>query len=433
MILIAGAGLAGLSAAFHLRDRDYRIFEKAARPGGLARTEARGPYVFDYGGHLLHVRGDDVRGLVKDLLGDRLIVHQRRSAIYSHGATTPYPFQVNTFGLPREVIRDCLVGFVEAMMAATGRDAPDNFGDWINFTFGEGFARHFFAPFNEKFFKTDLKKLTTDWASWSIPRPTLRDVLNGAFGIREREFGYNAEFYYPRGGIEELPRALATALAHPVETGIELREVIPSEKRAILSTGEDVRYERLISTLPLDRLVSMLRGAPPELARAAEELKVLSVLCVNLGIAGAPVSDLHWLYVPEPGFVFHRVGFYSNFMEAAPGKSALYLEITLPGPVGAEERRDLEYYCTRAAAEFRGMPLYRDREHRIEAVEPMLIEHGYVIYDRARRERLPGILAWLREQGIEPLGRYGRWEYSTMEDAIRQGREVAEEIKRKKS
>ncbi|HUT53215.1 MAG TPA: FAD-dependent oxidoreductase [bacterium] len=430
MILIAGAGLAGLSTAFHLQDREYRLIERAARPGGLCRTERRGAYAFDYGGHLLHIRGDDVRGLARELLGEKLMRFERKAAIFSKGVTTPYPFQVNTYGLPREVVRDCLAGFVEAMVAARGREAPENFHDWIFHTFGAGFAEHFFLPFNEKFFKTDLRNLTTEWAGWSIPRPELRDVVNGALGIREREFGYNAEFYYPRGGIEELPRALAAALARPVEGGTELVEVIPAEKRAVLSSGEEVRYEHLVSSLPLDRLISILRGAPSEIAEAAGGLSVLSVLCVNLGITGPAVSDLHWLYVPEPGINFHRIGFYSNFTELGPGRSALYLEITLPGPMSDAELTDIKYFATRAASEFRSLPLYRDQEHKIEEMEPLLIEHGYVVYNRARRERLPGIMAYLRDQGIEPVGRYGRWEYSTMEEAIREGREAAEGLMR---
>ncbi len=430
MILIAGAGLAGLSTAFHLQDREYRLIEKAARPGGLCRTEKRGAYSFDYGGHLLHVRGDDVRSLVRELLGDKLRTFERKAAIFTRGVTTPYPFQVNTFGLPRETVRDCLVGFVEAMLAAKEREAPENFHDWVLHAFGAGFAAHFFFPFNEKFFKTDLHNLTTEWAQWSVPRPELRDVVNGALGIREREFGYNAEFYYPRGGIEELPRALAAALPRPVETGMELVEVVPAERRAVLSSGEEVKYERLVATIPLDRLLAMLKGAPSEITEAAAGLKVLSVLCVNLGIAGPPLTDLHWLYVPEPAVNFHRLGFYSNFMDQGPGRSALYLEITRRGPVSEAAKRDMNYFTTRAASEFRSMPLYRDREHKIEVVEPFLIEHGYVVYDRARQERLPRIMAYLKEQGIEPVGRYARWEYSTMEEAIREGREAAEKLLR---
>jgi len=436
-VLIAGAGLAGLSTAFHLKDREYRIIEKNDRPGGLCRTERIKRHTFDYGGHLLHIRCQNVKDLVTELLGDNLALHKRVSSILSNSALTPYPFQANLHGLPAEVVRDCLVGFVEAMLWAE-RDSqePENFLDWIHSTFGKGFAEHFFLPFNLKFFKTPLHEITPDWTGWAVPRPSLKEVVDGALGIQERDFGYNVEFLYPRsGGIEELPRALASRLARPVETGVELVEVAPENKRAVLSTGEEVTYSALVSTVPLDHLLAMMRGGPEEIAGAAENLRVLSVLCVNLGIAGPPVSDRHWIYVPGPEYSFHRIGVYSNMagpepLESPenPGKtrSTLYLEITLPGPV--EDPEGLAAAAEKALAEFRNTPFWKQGDHEIEVVKPALIKHGYVVYDLFRKKALPRIFQYLKSHGIEPLGRYGRWEYSTMEDAIRQGREAAEAL-----
>lgn len=428
-ILIVGAGLAGLSAAFHLGDREYRVLEKEARPGGLCRTEQSGAYRFDYGGHLLHLRGDDIRGLVRELMGDRLKLHQRQSAIFSSRTLTPYPFQANTFGLPPTVVRDCLLGFIEAMIAESGhQSAPDNFHDWVLTTFGEGLARHFFFPFNQKFFKLDLHEVSTDWVSWSIPRPRLREVVNGALGIQEARFGYNAEFFYPaKGGIEEVVKALAARLRRPVETGVELLEVVPAEKRAVLSTGEEVRYERLISSAPLDLFLARLRGSPPEITEAASRLRFLSVFCVNLGIEGPPLTDQHWIYVPGPEYSFHRIGVYSNFMDHGPGKNSLYLELTIPGPAAGAEGPELKEKAESAVREVGSFPIFELGRRRMEVMETMLIPRGYVIYDAYRRDRLPGLLSYLRASGIEPIGRYGRWEYSTMEDALRQGREVAEQ------
>ena len=41
----------------------------------------------------------------------------------------------------------------------------------------------------------------------------------------------------------------------------------------------------------------------------------------------------------------------------------------------------------------------------------------------------PPLVKFLEGAGIEPVGRYGKWEYSSMEDAIIQGREVAKKIR----
>ena len=48
-----------------------------------------------------------------------------------------------------------------------------------------------------------------------------------------------------------------------------------------------------------------------------------------------------------------------------------------------------------------------------------------------RRRVLPHIHGELEKFGIHSIGRYGSWEYSTMEDALRQGRETARKLRRR--
>ena len=67
-------------------------------------------------------------------------------------------------------------------------------------TFGAGIAKHFMLPYNEKFWKQDLRTITADWVSWSIPKPTLDEVVNGALGLTNQGMGYNPRFIYPRTG-----------------------------------------------------------------------------------------------------------------------------------------------------------------------------------------------------------------------------------------
>ncbi len=59
MILIIGAGLAGLSTAYHLGSKDgYQICEKEGEVGGLCRSYEKDGFTFDYTGHLLHLRNE---------------------------------------------------------------------------------------------------------------------------------------------------------------------------------------------------------------------------------------------------------------------------------------------------------------------------------------------------------------------------------------
>jgi len=55
----------------------------------------------------------------------------------------------------------------------------------------------------------------------------------------------------------------------------------------------------------------------------------------------------------------------------------------------------------------------------------MEVNPAYVIYDEHRRRAVPELLAWLSRHRIHSIGRYGCWEYGSMEDAIHQGMETA--------
>src|SRR5262249_11883508 len=51
-VVIVGAGIAGLTAGWTLRDRDVLVLEATGRVGGRMRSEPRGPYWLNLGAHL---------------------------------------------------------------------------------------------------------------------------------------------------------------------------------------------------------------------------------------------------------------------------------------------------------------------------------------------------------------------------------------------
>ncbi len=430
MILVLGGGLTGLSAAWHLQDQaDTQVLEREDRPGGLCRSFVKDGFTFDLTGHLLHLRRPEIREMVARLLPmDRFEPIDRRAFIHSKGVLTPYPFQVNTHGLPPEVIAECLVGFVQASRREEGpREGASgmSFRRWVLATFGEGIARHFMIPYNEKLWLCDLDSMTSEWASWSIPRPSLRDVVEGALGISRGRFGYNPSFLYPRaGGIEVLPAALAAGVRN-LRCGVDATEVDARRRVVRTSAGETLPWEQLISTLPLPRLVAMTSGLPSWTREAAGSLRHVAVVNVNFGIDRVAHTDKHWIYFPEKEYVFYRAGFPCSFTPAAApaGCSSIYLEIAVrPG-----EAVDEETLCAQALDGLRRAGLLEERD-RVVTRAVFRIDPAYVIHDLHRRNALPRLMAELKAHGIHSAGRYGAWYYNSMEDSLAEGRALAGEL-----
>jgi protoporphyrinogen oxidase len=419
-ILVAGAGLGGLSVARHVR-AGCLVVEREERPGGLATTTWERGYGFDRTGHLLHLRDAGIRRWVTGLLGGDAIRLQRRSRIWSHGVYTRYPFQANTHGLPPEVALECLVGFIEARQR-DDRSPVRSFEDFIHRHFGPGFARHFMIPYNRKIWGVHPREMTPAWCDRFVPVPGLEDVLAGALGMHDRRMGYNASFLYPRRGIGVLSDRIARQVERRarVRYGVSLTSVESRRRGARLSDGSRLGYEALVSTLPLDRLVRIVRDAPAWLVEAGRRLRVRPLRYLDVALRVPAGTPNHWAYVPDPSVPFYRVGAYSNFSaDLVPeGCGSLYVELAPRrslGPAGIRRRvipRLVEMGLISGPRDVRFV-----RERRIP--------HAYVVYDHAWERTRTRILDWLRSRSIHSIGRYGGWNYSAMEDALVAGRETA--------
>jgi protoporphyrinogen oxidase len=426
-IIIIGGGLAGVSAGYHLVEYDPILLEREAEIGGLCRSFSQDGFTFDCTGHLIHLKTAYTKELVSTILPNAFDAHERRAAIYSQRTTTPYPFQANTYGLPPETVKDCVIGFVESMQAGMN-SAPNNFHDWILHTFGTGIAKHFMLPYNGKFWKQDLRKITSDWVSWSIPKPTLEEVVNGALGLTNKGMGYNPKFIYPKhGGIDCLPQALAQPIRR-VWTQYEVEFIDPKKKYVRMTNGFEEPYDFLISTLPLPVAYRMLKDTPDTLLHNAQRLQTLSVLNINIGIDRPHVSDQHWIYFPEDQYIFSRVGFPMNFSSsAAPaGTSSMYIEITHR----QDENVNVEKAFEQSIADLKtcGILLEADRVLTRHVLD---IRYAYVVFDEHRQLHLQDLIDYLESRDIFTAGRYGRWDYYSMEDSILSGKSAAEKIESK--
>jgi protoporphyrinogen oxidase len=423
-IVIIGGGLAGLSAGHHLAEYDPIVFEKEHAVGGLCRSFTQDGFTFDCTGHLIHLKNQYTKDLVARILPDAFNSHERLAAIYSKSTVTPYPFQANTYGLPPEVVKDCVVGFVESMHAEQN-GGPKNFHDWVLKTFGGGIAKHFMLPYNEKFWKQDLRGITSDWVSWSIPKPSLEEVVNGALGLTNKGMGYNPRFIYPRnGGIDCLPQALAAPIKQ-VHTDSLVESIDPKKKLVRLAGGRVEPYDVLISTLPIPLAYYLLKDTPDEMKYNAQQLEAISVLNINIGVDRPQISNQHWLYFPEDQFIFSRIGFPMNFSSnvAPEGTSSIYIEIThrqneMPGIEEAFERSILD---------LQKCGILRT-DDRILTRHVLDIKFAYVVFDEHRQRHLQNLVDYLESRDIFTAGRYGRWDYFSMEDSILSGKAAADRI-----
>jgi len=425
-LTILGAGVAGLSAAYHAQKAgvDYAIFEAKHKIGGLCRTEHVNGFLFDFSGHLLHLKDSYVLALVLELLKDNIHTVSRNAAIYSHGVFTRYPFQANLYGLPTKVIKECLLKFIRASYENEDLENCQypNFREWILSKFGEGIGKHFMFPYNEKVWTVPTEALTCEWMGGYVPRPSLEDVIEGAISDCAKAFGYNSSFLYPiNGGIQSLANCFVARIA-PVRVGMAAVRIDVDKHLITFESGETCQYSHLVSTVPLHRLAHMLEGNVPQDVRGAAKLLMSNtVFVVNVGVRGTGLTDKHWVYIPDKNIPAYRVGVYSNFSDnmTPQGNSSYYVETAFPEAAEISEQHVVETSLDLLMS----VGFLRKRAD-VAVVSTQKIESGYVRFDFHRTNARRTILSFLNSRKISSIGRYGGWDYSGMEEAILQGKEV---------
>lgn len=418
-VQILGAGLAGLSAARVLGER-AQVHERLSAPGGHAITYEDDGFRFDKTGHLLHLRDPEIRSWMQALLGEELLHVPRMSRVFSHGVYTRYPYQANTYGLPPEVAYECLMDLLEADRIKDSVPEPTNFEEFCIKHFGHGFSKHFMIPYNQKLWGIHPREITAAWCTRFVPMPKIADVIAGAVGMNDRELGYNAHFSYPRLGIGQLPKAMARELTTTIRYE-HAPYAIDAEQKMLRFADGDLSYQALISTMPMDVLLKLLVDCPPEVREAGSHLRCNPLWYLDVALdVPCGVDGLHWAYVPEEKYPFYRVGCYSNFSDsmAPQGKSCLYVELS------SRETPDLNTLLPQVASGLIDMGIIRSASD-IRFAKPRHIEHAYVVYDHHYYAAVDVIRPYLERNGILSVGRYGGWNYSSMEDALIFGRDAA--------
>jgi protoporphyrinogen oxidase len=432
-LLIVGAGPTGLGAAHRLAERDHdgwEVLEATPQVGGLARsiTDDAG-FTYDIGGHVLFTGDDRHRRVMDAVLGDDATEITRQAWVWMHDRYLPYPFQHHLGALDPDVVYECVSGLVAAR--AAGGCRPASFAAWIEATFGAGIARHFMRPYNEKVWATDLDRMSSGWIAERVAVPDVDRVLrNVLLGEEASDWGPNRTFRYPRrGGTGAIYERLAAPVRDRIACSDPVVAVDVGRRCVTTASGRRRRYDRLLSTAPLDRLVAACTDAPPEVRAAADGLCAIGTTVVGVGLDRPGDPSRNWIYYPEREVPFHRVTYLSNYspeMTARPGQTLLLVEVSDDGPSPPPERAVADVL---AGLEHVGLTTPDDRD-RIVTVWHHHESRSYPVPMLDRDRQLSVIEPWLGRHGIASRGRFGSWRYElgNMDHAFLQGYEWVDHV-----
>jgi protoporphyrinogen oxidase len=411
-IIVIGSGPAGLGAGLALGDQGL-VLEESARPGGLCSTIEFEGAIFDWGGHSFHTPHPEVRELVFQALD--MYEQPRRAYCWSQGTLIPYPFQAHFRELPDQAVaEECALGLAGARPDAPARD----FEEYLIGRFGAGMARHFLLPYNRKLWGGDLKRLAADWASERVAAPTGSGQAFAVSGGRRTPLGGDTTVAYPaRGGFAEIATALARRLPD-LRLGQGVRRIDPPRRELVTARGDVFRWKSLVSTLPLDRLLTLLPDVPPPVALAARALEALPLALV-LVVCDHPVdTPIQRVYCAGPEMPAHKIALNHNsspYLRSLP-RHGIQAEVARPDPgdlaSGALERQVVQGLC--ALGLIRSPALVR-------ATRALFVPRAYPVPTAGRDGAVRVLRDWLAARQIFCAGRFAEWAYINADEALHRG------------
>jgi protoporphyrinogen oxidase len=420
-----GAGLTGLSAAYHFEKNkffNFKIFEQAKECGGLARSVKQDGFIFDFTGHLIHSNNDYFKNFLDNFFSkEELPTLERDSSIFTHNRLTPYPFQRNLRNLPTQIIAECLCGFAKRKHQIKN---PKTFHSWVIKYFGTGIAKHFLFPYNEKLLLHSPTQITPSWAGRFVPKTTIKDLIEGLINKNpQQNVGYNHHFQYPKeGGIQTFANKLVKKIKNPIKTNHQAK-YIDLKKRIIVFENDHVeKFKILINTIPLKNLLKIIKEPTNlNLKKEARNLKCNAVANFNIGYKNCYKNKKHWIYFPEKKYPFYRVGFWHTFSpKMAPSNcQSLYGELSYIPTQKEIFKKPIDQAIKKV------LEIFRINKQDVITKNVLNIKNAYVIYDMWRENNLEKIHKILHEKSIFSVGRYGQWKYSSMQDSIIDGKEIA--------
>jgi protoporphyrinogen oxidase len=432
-VIIAGAGPAGLTAAYELCRRKAfpLVFEKNGIVGGISRTEQFQGYRLDIGGHRFFTKNALINRIWEQMLEERLLRVSRLSRIYYKERFFNYPLKIKNvirgLGLWESFL--ILLSYLHAFLFPYPKE--DSLEEWVCNRFGKRLYQTFFQTYTEKVWGIPCSQIRAEWVAQRIKGLSFRTALtNAILGSRNKNIKTLIdEFRYPALGPGMMWEEFQNHIINnggQVNLNREVLKVRLQGNRVIgieagpLKQPEFVEGTDFIGSLPLTELIARIEPAPPAgVLEASRHLKYRDFLTVFLIVQHHDLFPDNWIYIHSKEVRMGRLQNYKNWssqMVADPNKTGLGVEYFT--------NEDDELWCMRdedlielASKELEIVGLTRGA--RIEKGAVYREKKAYPVYNADYQKHINVIRQYL--EGIENLhmvGRNGLHKYNNMDHSM---------------
>lgn len=402
---ILGAGIAGLAAGYNLKNHSIEstIYEKDDDWGGLCSNFTIGGFRFDRFVHLSFADSPDLASLFAGKTG--MIEHIPFPSNYYHGKWLRHPAQNNLAPLDVDEKVSILSDFINRPQLPIS-DIHD-YDTWLRVQYGNYFAEHFPTQYTKKYWGVLPKELETKWVGVRMYQPDLEQVLKGAFETQDECFYFAKKMYYPKlGGFKSILSEIREGL--DIKVSHEVINIDTYNRIITFSSGKKIKFNHLISSIPLPVIVKLISDVPNKIRQAADELHYTCGYQVSIGLNKPDIPKHLWFYIYDRDILPSRV--YSPSLKSRDnvplGCSSLQAEIFFDCK---ETIPNKDYVLTETIHNLIAMNVLKEEDIAVTDIrfEPFAnVTFVPSIYDNRKL-----VLDFLKSRNITSIGRFGKWDY----------------------
>lgn len=361
--IIAGAGPAGLTAAYELLTRtDIHPLacETSDALGGIAQTYNYKGNRIDIGGHRFFSKSGRVMdwwfsmlpcegspGPDPEVVDEVMLQRPRLSRIFYRRSFFPYPLGI-TARIAHRLgwINTFLIGLSYLRAHISPLRNEEYLDAFLINRFGRRLYETFFKDYTEKVWGIPCSGIKADWGAQRIKGLSLKralvhalkDIVSSDFqkAQEERETSLITRFYYPKFGPGQMWEVVAKKIR---EMGGEIRMKtrvvgvrLKNSKQSIstvviedMESGkrEEIECDYFFSTMPIKELMRVMEPLPPkEVLEVSNGLVYRDFMTVGLLLKRLHVQDGkqitasvpdNWIYVQEGDVKVGRIQIFNNW------------------------------------------------------------------------------------------------------------------------
>jgi len=419
--LILGSGMAGLGAGitFHRNGVKSLILEKEDTPGGMCRTETLAGCDFDHGPKILILDdSENSQEILSFIDGNYTKYDTKESTYLSEYGLLGFPMQRHLVDLPEKVREEILTDLWRARRVSS---EPSSFKEWLINHYGERFCELILFPYEEKKWQVPLDEMDYHWALSRPIRVSLDEVLKGS----QMQLPPNKHYYYPnQGNIQTLTARMAES-AGEIRLNHKVTQLNLSDKY-VVAGGNKFYYSHLISSLPLDYVVSITEPLPKYLANDARHyLKRLGVTIINLVFKGNHQLEGTAIYFPEKEFVFKRISVLENLCPALGRKDLTPISVEIP--FRTDQQPDTQSVYRQVLDGLAKIPQFKRLGEPVEWAN-LDINFAYPLQMNGLSGYVDSIREFYISNDVYNCGRGGIFDYCNSDQAYKQGADIARHL-----